>query len=492
MTIKELETLVDLPRTSIRYYEREGLIAPSRSDNNYRDYTQADADALQKIKLLRKLHLEVDTIRLIQQGSLSLDQALDDQLRTLERDQNALTQAREVCHALRESSSDYDHLNPLPWLERLERDEVPPSAHFPTPSDTLPPLPVAPYPIRRFLARELDYNLMALVVLVFQIFVFRIPDSDNAILNWLAGYLILLPMLAVEAVLLHLWGTTPGKWLLGLSLRDRQGKKLSLARALRRSRLLFSKGYGYNIPIYNLYRHYKSFRICAELEPLPWDQDETTSLADDVAYTAAPFCTFHGVRWTAAVLLVLFTAVSMTFAALRPPCRGDLTVAELSRNYNHIVTFFHLNLSHLDDQGQRIVPPADPTQFVVNLSNWDDPVPTYTVDDTGHLTALSLTWEAIPPEEGGGLYLFSYGSFATLVDAVVAARHGLFSYAFAIDAANQKLEELLPGETVELDGGYTVSAQLEGTGLEPMGNLEYFATNGEPVDASLTLTLTIP
>lgn len=491
MTIKELEALVNMPRTSIRYYEREGLISPIRASNNYRSYTLDDADALQKIKLLRKLHLEVDTIRLLQEGTLSLDQALADQLNALEQDRAALEQARQVCSALRDAHSDYAHLDPHPWLERLEQEGAP-SSRFTPPETAIPDLPVAPHPIRRFLARTLDYNLMALVLLAIQLFVFQNPSSDSAILDWLGGYLILLPMLAVEAVLLHLWGTTPGKWLLGLSLRDRQGKKLSLARALRRSRLLFSKGYGYNIPIYNLYRHYKSFRICAELEPLPWDQDETTSLADDVAYTAAPFCTFHGVRWTAAVLLVLFTAVSMTFAALRPPCRGDLTVAELSRNYNHIVTFFHLNLSHLDDQGQRIVPPADPTQFVVNLSNWDDPVPTYTVDDTGHLTALSLTWEAIPPEEGGGLYLFSYGSFATLVDAVVAARHGLFSYAFAIDAANQKLEELLPGETVELDGGYTVSAQLEGTGLEPMGNLEYFATNGEPVDASLTLTLTIP
>lgn len=490
MTIKELETLVDLPRTSIRYYEREGLIAPSRSDNNYRDYTQSDADALQKIKLLRKLHLEVDTIRLIQQGSLSLDQALDDQLRTLERDQNALTQAREVCHALRESSSDYDHLNPLPWLERLERDEVPPSAHFPTPSDTLPPLPVAPHPIRRFLARELDYNLMALVVLVFQIFVFRIPDSDNAILNWLAGYLILLPMLAVEAVLLHLWGTTPGKWLLGLSLRDRAGNKLSRRRAFYRSCMLFAKGYGYNIPIYNLYRYYKSYRACKDGEPLPWDQDTYSSLGDDVAYTAVPLQTFHGVRWTACCALTLAFSLLVVLIGLRPPCQGELTVAELSRNYNHMVTMYKMALPDMDDEGQWIAPPYDPSHIVINLSDWTDPVPTYEVDENGHLTSFSLTWHAIP--QSSGLYFFSASRFYALMDGAVSARQSLLSYAFAIDAANQQMTDLLPGETVELDGGYTVSAQLEGTGLETMGNLEYFSTNGEPVDASLTLTCIFP
>lgn len=490
MTIKELEALVDLPRTSIRYYEREGLIAPSRSDNNYRDYTPEDADALQKIKLLRKLHLEVDTIRLIQQGSLSLDQALADQLHTLEGDQKALTQAREVCRALRESSSDYDHLNPLPWLEQLARDEVPSSPHFPAPSDTMPPLPVAPHPIRRFLARELDYNLMALVVLVFQLFVFHIPDSDNAILNWLAGYLILLPMLAVEAVLLHLWGTTPGKWLLGLSLRDRAGNKLSRRRAFYRSCMLFAKGYGFNIPIYNLYRYYKSYRTCKDGEPLPWDQDTYSSLDDDVAYTAAPLQTFHGVRWTACCALTLALSLLVVLAGLRPPCQGELTVAELSRNYNHMVAMYKMALPDMDDAGQWIAPPYDPNHIVINLSDWTDPVPTYEVDGSGHLTSFSLTWHTIP--RGDGLYFFSANRFYTLVAGAVAARSSLFSYIPAIGAAEQKLDGLLPGETVELDGGYTVSAQLEGTGLEPMGNLEYFSTTGEPVDASLTLTCFFP
>ncbi|MBM6939167.1 MerR family transcriptional regulator, partial [Pseudoflavonifractor phocaeensis] len=122
MTIKELETLVNMPRTSIRYYEREGLISPIRASNNYRSYTLDDADALQKIKLLRKLHLEVDTIRLLQEGTLSLDQALADQLNALEQDRAALEQARQVCSALRDAHSDYAHLDPHPWLERLEQE----------------------------------------------------------------------------------------------------------------------------------------------------------------------------------------------------------------------------------------------------------------------------------------------------------------------------------------------------------------------------------
>ena len=42
MTTKEIETLSGLPRANIRYYESEGLIAPKRAENGYREYSQAD------------------------------------------------------------------------------------------------------------------------------------------------------------------------------------------------------------------------------------------------------------------------------------------------------------------------------------------------------------------------------------------------------------------------------------------------------------------
>ena len=53
MTIREIEALSGLPRANIRYYEAEGLITPRRAENGYRDYSQADADTLLRIKLLR-------------------------------------------------------------------------------------------------------------------------------------------------------------------------------------------------------------------------------------------------------------------------------------------------------------------------------------------------------------------------------------------------------------------------------------------------------
>lgn len=40
MTIKETEKLTGIPRASIRFYESEGLVSPSRDSNGYRNYSE--------------------------------------------------------------------------------------------------------------------------------------------------------------------------------------------------------------------------------------------------------------------------------------------------------------------------------------------------------------------------------------------------------------------------------------------------------------------
>ena len=72
MTSKEMEARSGVPRANIRYYEAEGLLAPARSGNGYRDYSEEDLRTLEKIKLLRKLDVPLEEIRRMQQGTLTL------------------------------------------------------------------------------------------------------------------------------------------------------------------------------------------------------------------------------------------------------------------------------------------------------------------------------------------------------------------------------------------------------------------------------------
>ena len=51
MNIREVEQLTGLKKANIRYYEEEGLIKPQRNEqNNYREYSPADVEILEKIK----------------------------------------------------------------------------------------------------------------------------------------------------------------------------------------------------------------------------------------------------------------------------------------------------------------------------------------------------------------------------------------------------------------------------------------------------------
>ena len=86
MTIKELEARTGMVRANIRYYEEEGLLSPRRLENGYRDYSEEDVRTLEKIKLLRSLQLDIGTIRQLQRGTLTLEQAMFNQLTRLEGD----------------------------------------------------------------------------------------------------------------------------------------------------------------------------------------------------------------------------------------------------------------------------------------------------------------------------------------------------------------------------------------------------------------------
>ena len=47
MTIKEVEEITNLPRSNIRFYEKEKLITPVRNPNNgYREYSEKDVNTI--------------------------------------------------------------------------------------------------------------------------------------------------------------------------------------------------------------------------------------------------------------------------------------------------------------------------------------------------------------------------------------------------------------------------------------------------------------
>lgn len=124
MKINEVEQLVGITKRNIRFYEKEGLLAPGRdAANGYRNYSDADAEALRKIKLLRKLDVPMEEIRKMQQGNLTLTDGLRRHIIQLEREQENLATIRTLCQELAEAGEQLPTLDAERWLNEMERME---------------------------------------------------------------------------------------------------------------------------------------------------------------------------------------------------------------------------------------------------------------------------------------------------------------------------------------------------------------------------------
>lgn len=98
MKIGEVANETGLSISNIRFYEKKGLLAPSRKEESgYRDYTAEDVNRLKTILLYRKMGLPIETIYLVFQGSVSLKVALERQTQELVKQKEEIIASLELC-----------------------------------------------------------------------------------------------------------------------------------------------------------------------------------------------------------------------------------------------------------------------------------------------------------------------------------------------------------------------------------------------------------
>ena len=331
MNIAEAERRTGLSRANIRFYEKEGLLTPTRGENGYRDYTEDNVQTLRKIMLLRRLRLSVPDIRAIESGEKALPEAAAGQLDVLQGDIRESEQAYAMCRAICEDRAEWNGLD----VDRYQSIVLP--ADDPREKDRIPP---AGCPWRRFFARNVDAGLYGLLWSMLSQWVFRInPDNFIQFMAGLAwtvacGYVGWLLTFVFEPVLLHYWGTTPGKWIFGLSVRDEDGEKLSIRTAYARLWGVFVYGNCYSLPFFEWYCNYKCYRACKE-EELPWDLENGCSIV----------VREREVRWyrVALYLLVLVLRAAAGYGidihAKQPPNRGELTLEQFVENCNDYLKY---------------------------------------------------------------------------------------------------------------------------------------------------------
>ena len=125
MKINQVEQLVGITKKNIRFYEEQGLLSPGRNrENGYRDYTEEDVKKLEQIKLLRKLGLPLEEIRMMQAGKSTVADSMKRHLVTLEREEQNVKHSIKLCEMLKDREgllSDLDAHELLTQMDEMEK-----------------------------------------------------------------------------------------------------------------------------------------------------------------------------------------------------------------------------------------------------------------------------------------------------------------------------------------------------------------------------------
>ena len=123
MTIKEVEQLLKIPRATVRFYEKEGLVTPSREVNGYRDYSDEDVEKLKKIVILRKIGISVEDINDIFNGAKLVNEVLELNIVRLQKQMNELKGAINLSKKMKEDAADIISLDTERYWSTINEEE---------------------------------------------------------------------------------------------------------------------------------------------------------------------------------------------------------------------------------------------------------------------------------------------------------------------------------------------------------------------------------
>ena len=139
MKINEVEKLLDVPMATIRFYEKEGLLAPQRNANSYRDYSERDVQLIKKIIVFRKIGISVEDIKWILDDKLSLQDALSKNIFSLQEKMKELDGAIKLCMEMQENDQRNDAFDTDHYWNMIHKEEEGGNKFFEIMNDVIPP-----------------------------------------------------------------------------------------------------------------------------------------------------------------------------------------------------------------------------------------------------------------------------------------------------------------------------------------------------------------
>ncbi|WP_130890026.1 MerR family transcriptional regulator [Fusobacterium varium] len=88
--VGEISKILKIPRSTLRYYDKEGIVSPKlRKENNYRYYSRAQIITIKKISTMRKLGLTLEEIKIF------FSKKSDSRSKEIEKDKELITNVLE-------------------------------------------------------------------------------------------------------------------------------------------------------------------------------------------------------------------------------------------------------------------------------------------------------------------------------------------------------------------------------------------------------------
>lgn len=189
-----------------------------------------------------------------------------------------------------------------------------------------------PHPFRRFAARILDTTLMTLIGGAILRLGFRVNVGISLKMVAYCEIIFWLFEMMIEPLLLTTIGTTPGKFIMGIKIRDMKTKnKLDLKQAYVRALKLAWQGFGFMIPIYTVFKRAMSFLRCRMDDTMPWDNGIDVELVDESPARIALVII--------AVVLLNVGDELVSKQALIPENRGQITSEQFYENVVELMKY---------------------------------------------------------------------------------------------------------------------------------------------------------
>ena len=122
MLINEVEHIVGLSKKSIRYYEENGLLTPTRNkENAYRVYTEEDVKKLKMIKFLRELDVPICELKNLNNGNITLQECMKERIRKIEAEEEKIKKIKEMCLEIKEAEYSFLQMDVTTYFQEVNK-----------------------------------------------------------------------------------------------------------------------------------------------------------------------------------------------------------------------------------------------------------------------------------------------------------------------------------------------------------------------------------